>query len=245
MTQNVYDDPAFFAGYSAMPRSEGGLAEAGEWQALRAMLPALAGKRVLDLGCGFGWHCRHAHEQGASSVLGVDVSLRMLERAHAMTAAGTGIVYRQAAIEELDLPDASFDVVLSSLALHYVSDLDPAFAAMHRWLVAGGRLVFSVEHPVFTARAEQGWHIAPDGSRQHWPLDHYQDEGPRHVRWMGSDVVKYHRTLATWLNTLMAAGFRLDSLAEPQPPAEMVARRPALVDESRRPIFLMVAATRC
>ena len=55
MKENKYDDSVFFEQYSHMPRSEQGLSAAGEWPALKALLPELAGKRVLDLGCGFGW----------------------------------------------------------------------------------------------------------------------------------------------------------------------------------------------
>ena len=123
MKQNKYDEPEFFASYSAMPRSIGGLDEAGEWHAFRALLPSLAGKRVLDLGCGFGWHCRYAREQGARSVLGVDLSERMLERARAMTD-DSAIEYRLSAIEDVDLPPESFDAVISSLAFHYVERFD-------------------------------------------------------------------------------------------------------------------------
>jgi len=62
MKQNKYDDPGFFANYSQMARSIGGLDAAGEWPAFRALLPQLREKKVLDLGCGFGWHCRYARE---------------------------------------------------------------------------------------------------------------------------------------------------------------------------------------
>jgi hypothetical protein len=85
MKQNKYDDPAFFANYSQMARSIGRLDEAGEWPAFRALLPTLAGKTVLDLGCGFGWHCRYAREQRARWVVGVDLSEKMLARARAST----------------------------------------------------------------------------------------------------------------------------------------------------------------
>mgnify|MGYP002317630958 CR=1 FL=1 len=73
MKENKYDDPIFFDKYSRMPRSKEGLDAAGEWHVLRRMLPPFEGKRVLDLGCGFGWHCRYAAEQGATSVVGVDL----------------------------------------------------------------------------------------------------------------------------------------------------------------------------
>src|SRR5262249_42418522 len=74
VTQNIYDDAGFFAGYSRLRRSVDGLDGAPEWPTLRAMLPDVAGKRVVDLGCGFGWFCRFAREAGAAQVLGLDVS---------------------------------------------------------------------------------------------------------------------------------------------------------------------------
>ncbi len=64
MTQNIYDDEAFFAGYCRLPRSVHGLGGAPEWPVLRGMLPELAGQSVLDLGCGFGWFCRFAAGEG-------------------------------------------------------------------------------------------------------------------------------------------------------------------------------------
>ena len=70
MTQNIYDNEEFFAGYSRLRRSVEGLDGAPEWPALRALLPDLRGLNVLDLGCGFGWFCRWAHQQGAVNVFG-------------------------------------------------------------------------------------------------------------------------------------------------------------------------------
>src|SRR5690348_5193860 len=123
MRQNKYDDPAFFANYSQMSRSIGGLEAAGEWPAFRALLPELRDKRVLDLGCGFGWHCRYAREQQARSVVGVDISEKMLGRARESTD-DDAIEYRRLAIEDIDFPAEDFDVVLSSLAFHYVEHFD-------------------------------------------------------------------------------------------------------------------------
>ena len=78
MKENRYDDPIFFEKYSHMPRSEHGLEAAGEWEALQTLLPDFAHKRVLDLGCGYGWHCAYALEHGAAAVTGVDISEKML-----------------------------------------------------------------------------------------------------------------------------------------------------------------------
>ncbi|WP_332688778.1 class I SAM-dependent methyltransferase, partial [Bosea sp. (in: a-proteobacteria)] len=86
MAQNIYDDPEFFAGYSRLPRQVHGLAGAPEWPAIRAILPDLEGRRVVDMGCGFGWFSRWAREHGAASVLGLDLSGKMIARAKAETA---------------------------------------------------------------------------------------------------------------------------------------------------------------
>ena len=74
MKQSKYDDPIFFEKYSQMSRSQQGLEGAGEWVTLQRLLPDFTGKRVLDLGCGYGWHCIYAMEHGAASVTGVDLS---------------------------------------------------------------------------------------------------------------------------------------------------------------------------
>lgn len=243
MKQNIYDDPQFFERYSAMPRSLEGLRQAGEWHELRAMLQALKDKTVLDLGCGFGWHCRHAVEQGAAHVVGVDLSENMLRRAAEING-GPGIEYRRAAIEDIDFAPESFDLVLSSLALHYVRDLDAAFARVFSVLKSGGDFVFSIEHPVFTALDKQDWFYGEDGEILHWPLDNYQNEGVRHSNWMADDVVKYHRTVSGILNALLTSGFAITRLAEPRPDPALLAERPEMKQEDRRPIFLIVGANK-
>jgi ubiquinone/menaquinone biosynthesis C-methylase UbiE len=85
MKQNKYDDKTFFDKYSKMDRSVKGLAGAGEWKTLEAMLPCFTDQRVLDLGCGFGWHCQYAIEHGAKSVTGIDLSENMINVAREKT----------------------------------------------------------------------------------------------------------------------------------------------------------------
>lgn len=152
--ENKYDDEAFFKSYSGMPRSVEGLQAAGEWHELKKILPDFAGKRVLDLGCGFGWHCRYAAEQGAASVVGIDISQKMLEEAAKKTPQAN-IRYIRMALEDIDFPADSFDLVISSLALHYVESFPPVVAGVKRCLAQGGDFIFSVEHPIFTAEGKQ------------------------------------------------------------------------------------------
>jgi SAM-dependent methyltransferase len=242
MTQNIYDDPEFFAGYSRLDRSVEGLEGAAEWPALRALLPDLSGLKVVDLGCGFGWFCRWAREQGAAEVLGIDVSENMLARAGAGTT-DAAITYLRADMERVELPEAAFDVAYSSLALHYIDNLGRLLATVHRALVPGGHLVFSAEHPIFTAPTRPGWTVHEDG-RKSWPVDSYLCEGPRRTDWLAKGVVKQHRTLGTYLNLLLRLGFALTHVEEWGPTDEQIAARPCLAEERQRPMFLLVAARR-
>ncbi|MGC6370298.1 class I SAM-dependent methyltransferase [Pseudomonas sp. K2I15] len=242
MIQNIYDTEVFFEGYSKMGRSVEGLAGAPEWPALQAMLPAMPGLKVVDLGCGYGWFSRWAQEQGAEQVLGLDVSQKMLARAKEMTAS-SAITYAIADLEQLDLPAAKFDVAYSSLAFHYIVDLKGLFARIHQALVPGGQLVFSIEHPIFMAPRQPGWLIDEQG-RKSWPVDSYQLEGPRVTNWLADGVIKQHRTLGTLLTLLIQAGFTLSHVDEWGPSEADLKARPALAEERERPMMLLVAAHR-
>lgn len=241
MRQNKYDDPEFFLAYSQFPRSAEGLSAAGEWDALQKLLPDFAGKRVLDIGCGFGWHCIYAAEHGAAAVLGIDISERMLAVAREKTASPM-IEYRRMAMEDMNFtPPASFDVVLSSLAFHYTPDFEGICRKVARLLAPGGKFVFSCEHPVFTAEGSQNWILNADGAPDHWPVDRYFEEGERTARFLDSDVVKYHRTLTSYMGGVLRSGFAITGLVEPQPAAHLM-NVPGMADELRRPMMLIIAA---
>jgi SAM-dependent methyltransferase len=240
LAQNIYDRPEFFDGYSRMDRSMRGLDGAPEWPAMRALLPDLRDQRILDLGCGFGWFARWAAEQGAASVLGVDLSENMLARARAETA-DTQVLYLKADLESLELPEESFDVAYSSLALHYVQDFKRLIGEVSRALVSGGHFVFSIEHPIYMASMNPGWLAREDGART-WPVDHYAIEGARVTDWLAKGVRKQHRTLGTTLNALIDAGLTLRRVVEWSPTPEQVAARPSLGDELERPMMALVAA---
>ncbi|MFC3326016.1 class I SAM-dependent methyltransferase [Mesorhizobium cantuariense] len=242
MAQNIYDREDFFAGYSQLGRSVEGLEGAAEWPALRAMLPDVGGLRVVDLGCGFGWFCRWARENGAAQVLGLDLSEKMLARARAASS-DTGIIYERADLDQLSLPQARFDLVYSSLAFHYVEDVLRLFETVHQALSPGGHFVFSTEHPIFMAPTKPGWVIDTHG-RKTWPVDQYLVEGPRSTDWLAKGVVKHHRTIGTTLNVLIQAGFTINHVEEFCPTAEQIAAKSELAEERERPIFLLVSARR-
>jgi SAM-dependent methyltransferase len=241
MAQNIYDDESFFAAYSALPRSVTGLDAAPEWPSLHAMLPPMSGRRVLDLGCGFGWFCRWAASEGAAMVLGVDLSERMLATARADTD-HRRIRFEQADLEHVEIAPDTFDIVYSSLTLHYLADVERLACQVARCLVAAGTFVFSVEHPIFTAPSSPRFVADEEGTA--WRLDHYLDQGPRTTDWLAPGVVKHHRTVAAYVMALRGAGFELTDLVEWGPSSEQVAEHPDWALEVERPAFLLVAARR-
>ena len=239
MKENKYDDERFFEKYSKMERSRKGLQGAGEWSELQKILPDFHGKRVLDLGCGYGWHCKYAVDNGAFFVLGTDISQKMLETAKKKNS-DQQIEYQCIAMEDLDFPAETFDVVISSLAFHYVEDFASLIKNISTWLKQGGEFVFSVEHPVFTSYGTQDWYYDKNGSILHFPVDNYYYEGKREAIFLGEKVTKYHRTLTTYLNTLLQNGFIFQHIIETQPPEEMMSIA-GMKDEMRRPMMLLVS----
>jgi SAM-dependent methyltransferase len=240
--QNIYDDPTFLAGYVTLDRQVDGLDGAAEWPLLRSMLPDMAGRRVVDLGCGFGWFSRWADEHGAVSVLGIDLSTKMLERARSDTTSAT-VDYQCADLDLVELDPDTTDLVFSSLTLHYVRDLHRLLSQVAGSLTPGGSVVFSVEHPIFSAPTTQRFETSEAGDRV-WPLDNYLVEGQRVRTWFVDGVVKEHRTVATYVNTVLEAGLVLDRIEEFGPPAEDVDARPELADDRHRPWFLLLGASK-
>lgn len=240
MKENKYDEMSFFQKYSEMNRSVQGLDGAGEWRELKKLLPDFKGRRVLDLGCGYGWHCIYAARHGAEYILGTDISEKMIATARKKSG-DLRIEYQQSAMEDLQFENNSFDIVISSLAFHYVEDFKGVIRNISNWLKPGGAFVFSVEHPVFTAYGTQDWYYDENGEILHFPVDHYYYEGKRDAVFLGEHVVKYHRTLTTYLNTLLNCGLIIRHIVEPQPPEEMM-ELPGMADEMRRPMMLLVAA---
>lgn len=242
MKENKYDEESFFVKYSQMSRSVYGLQGAGEWSAFQKMMPDFTGKKVLDLGCGYGWHCAYAADCGAETVLGTDISEKMLAEAEKRNSRPC-IQYQKIAMEDIELPEQSVDVVISSLAFHYVENLEEMIQKIFRWLSPGGDFVFSIEHPVFTAEGSQDWYYDKNGKILHFPVDNYYYEGKREAIFLGERMTKYHRTMTTILGALLKNGFEIKQITEPQPPENMMDLL-GMRDEMRRPMMLLVAAVK-
>jgi SAM-dependent methyltransferase len=241
LAQNIYDDQAFFDGYSQFPRSREGLAAAGEWPALRAMLPPLKGAHVIDLGCGFGPFCRYAVAEGATEVVGVDLSEKMLAEAAARST-GLPIRYERADLETYQPAQGAYDLVFSSLAVHYIADFDALVARVRAALKPAGHFVFSMEHPVFAARSSPDLIRDKDGHLL-GVVDDYLREGERVTKWIAEGVVKYHRLISTTINALQRGGLRLDHIDEWQATDTDLVAHPEWAEERYQPMFLLFATS--
>ena len=204
-----------------------------ERPATLSLLPELAGRRVLDAGCGPGF-CSEIMARRGASVTAMDVTPRMVELARERLAALEATVLDGDVAGPLPFGDRVFDVVLCSLVLDYVADLAPVFREFRRVLVQGGALVFSLEHPMM------GWKTSDTGR--------YFDTELREIPWSGFGeprprITSYRRPFTAILTPLMDAALRLDRVVEPEPLEALREIDPQQFQEmSAFPCFLCVRA---
>ncbi len=211
-----------------------------ESPALLDELGAVSGLRVLDLGCGDAEIGRELLKAGAAGYRGIDGSTLMVGAARRMLE-DTGGEAVLGDIEDLDEPAESFDVVLSRMALHYVADLGQVLRACRACLVPGGRMVFTVVHPLITSHDARASSSEP---RQNWVVDEYFNAGPRSQQWLGAQTVWYHRTIEDYVTELRNAGLALVNLSECAPRRERFDDDAEFERRRRIPLVLLLAAQR-
>ena len=232
-----YDDPAVFANYLAARQRQGNPNDTLERPVTLELAGDLAGRRVLDLGCGDAGFGREVLARGGQAYLGVEGSQNMAAAGRATLAGSAGQLVH-CPLEQWQAPAAAFDLAVARLSLHYLADLAPVFARVYRALANGGRFVFSVEHPVITS-CDRGW---PAGTlRQDWVVDDYFVTGARETSWMGGRVRKYHRTVEDYFGALQQAGFLVEQLRESRPQREQFADEQSYQRRRRIPLFLFLA----
>jgi ubiquinone/menaquinone biosynthesis C-methylase UbiE len=190
-----------------------------ERPATLSLLPPVAGQRVLDAGCGPGVYCEWLAAHGAS-VVGIDSSPKMVALAQRRLGERGEIREADLAQPLSDFEAATFDGVLSALVLDYIRDWDLVLGEFHRVLKPSGWLVFSVDHPFdqFYAHPNGGDYFATEmvDRRWNWP----ELNGP-------VSLPQYRRPLSAITAALLAAGFNLERIVEPQPQPEFRLLEPA------------------
>ena len=240
--QNVYDNETFFEGYKKIREKEVNANILFEMPALFSLLPDMEGKCVLDLGCGFGEHCKEYVNRGAAKVVGIDISEKMLEVARKENS-DPKITYLHMAMEDLGELEGKFDVVISSLAFHYVEDFSGVLKNIYALMNPGGKLIFSQESPINTCHEKgERWTRDEAGKKLHVNFKNYCIEGEKESEWFIDNVKKYHRMFSTVVNTLVDAGFMIEKMIEPVPTEEILEKYPDYDDNLHKTDFLIVRA---
>jgi 2-polyprenyl-3-methyl-5-hydroxy-6-metoxy-1,4-benzoquinol methylase len=194
-----------------------------------ALLPEVDAKDVLDAGCGPGWYSDQLTRHGAR-VVAVIVALGWLPwRPNGSPAAP---MYCKATWTDLRgiLVDSSFDLIVSSLVVHYVKDLPTMFFEWARLLRPQGMLVFSTHHPIHQPSIVDPGYLKPELIEEKWG-------------WLGEKMRYYRRPLRDLIDPLTAAGFVIERICEPSPSDTLKAKDPRGYDRlSRLPAFLFVRA---
>lgn len=242
MKQNIYDNNTFFEKYQEIRARENNYNNLLEQPNFFTLIPTLENKVVLDIGCGMGDFAAYCIDQGAKHVTGIDISSNMIANAKKRHI-HEGLTFRQVAFEDVAVPNGSIDFVSSSLAFHYIADFQLLIKKISAALCEGGILLFSLEHPIVTAnKGKEDWVTDHEGNLLHFAVDNYQNEGLRTQNWLVENVMVYHRTMSTILNTLIESGLQIEKIIEPIPTKEAVCNLPSLHKEFRRPSFLIIRA---
>ena len=241
-SQNIYDNQTFFDGYKKLRENPYSANNLEEKPALFSLAPDLDGKAVLDLGCGYGENCAEFLKMGASRVTGVDLSEKMLDIA---TSEHPEIEFIRGDMSDLSFIEGKYNVIFSSLALHYIEDFGKFAKEVHGLLNRDGCFIFSQEHPLTTAPISgTSWSKDENGNVLHYNLTDYTRSGKRYTTWFVDGVEKYHRTFSDIVNALACAGFVITKMLEPTPSEELIKRDSRWEKDLHKPNFLLIKARR-
>ena len=178
---------------------------------------------------------------GASYVKGIDISSKMLDVAKSECSQFSNIEFGLLDMGKLDELNETFDVVVSSLAVHYVEDFEKLCKDVKKILNKDGIFLFSQEHPIFTA-TKKGvtWQTDIDNVVKGMVVEDYPESGKRNVYWLVDNVVKYHRTFSDIINALVKAGFHTMQVKEPTVSDEVIELNKSLARCKHVPDYLFV-----
>lgn len=249
MKQNIYDNDTFFNGYNSMRNDKKGTSanDLIEIPTIRKMIPDLTGKRVLELGCGYGENCEYFLNQGASYVLGTDISNNMINIAKE-NIQNENCEFSVLAMEDISKIEDKFDLVISSLAVHYVEDFETLLKDIYHLLNEEGYFIFSQEHPIGTGTILNNECEEKDnidlGDKNYYLVSDYNRNGKRIVDWNDCDVIKYHRNFSYIINTIIKCNFKIEEILEPIPDAETLKIKPKYQNQFDKPYFLFVKVSK-
>jgi ubiquinone/menaquinone biosynthesis C-methylase UbiE len=168
------------------------------------------GKKVLDLGCGTGIFTKVIHDWGGD-VIGIDISESMIKIARNEY---PDIKFFTLDAEKTNFPDEEFDVVSSSLMIHYLDDLLILFKEVNRILKLNGFFIFSFHHPANEAIEK----IELNGETKNIFNDYYSLKDYRWRMFQNRmELISYHHTFEDISTALSSSGFLIERILEPKP----------------------------
>lgn len=229
--QNIYDNKEFFEGYQGI-RDQFSANELIEIPQLFELIDNVKDLSILDLGCGTGKHDRKLIEMGARRVVGIDLSNNMIQEAM-KSISSDRIEYKVMSMNDIDQLDEKFDMVVSSLAIHYVQDYDGLCKKIYHVLKDGGRFVFSYGHPMDSCAILNDYsnNFVILNNKKYFLISDYNNEGKRISHWFVDGVETYHRNMSHLVNGLIKAGFQLEHMAESYATDEAIQLNPKYVDQ--------------
>jgi len=141
-------------------------------------------------------------------------------------------------IEDIACLDEKYDLIVSSLALHYVQDFASVCKNVRNLLNEKGIFVFSQENPLNTCFTKgDRWTCDGQGKKIYANISNYSVDGKRCSKWFVDEVIKYHRTFSSIVNTLVGSGFIIQKVLEPYPSEEIIKKYPDYEDNLHKPDF--------
>lgn len=246
MKQNVYDNKTFSVAYDKMRKDDKGrnANDLVEIPNFRKLIPNVKEKKILDLGCGYGENDKYCRGLGAKEILGIDISEHMIKIAEKNNT-DENIKYKVMAMEDISKIKEKFDIVISSLAFHYVKDYEKLIKDIYNLLNDNGILIFSIDHPLRIASKFEPWmkkNYTEINGKWFLLVSDYNREGIREKEWNGVMVKKYHRNFSSLINGLVNSGFKIDKILEPIPDEESIKIIPKYINQYDRPYFLFIRA---
>ena len=242
MSSNLFDNNEFFENYKNIRTKSISYNNLLEQPAIKSLMPELKNKTLLDLGCGFGFSCVQFRKKGAAKVIGIDISQKMLDAARSQNT-DENLEFLHLDIDRIDELGLKFDIVYSSMTMHYIADFEKTVRKVYDVLGDNGIFLFSQEHPMNTAPlAGPAWIENEQGQKTAIAISNYLENGRRNINWLNQDVVKYHRPFSAIINNLAENGFSVLKVVEPMPTQEDLKLAPHMYDEIHRPTAIIIKA---
>lgn len=213
-----------------------------EKPAMYALLPDLAGKDVISIGCGSGEDSFYLKNKGAKRSVGVDITEKLIEIAKSSRPECEFYLGDMEKLDEVTndagekvFAPESFDFAYSSLAIHYVQDWIPTFKQIYSILKPNSYFIFSCGHPVRMAMAQND-----DEENYRFTLQLNKNRKTKEMTIIGNyldseetdaavgvmEVTTYHKPFGEIAREIKEAGFVIDEIIEPKPLKEMEAIKP-------------------